>query len=63
MQKVTDQKGNGLEAARTQPAGTFTKRTTDFIARCARIATVNAEMNILFLLLAFQFVVIVWGVL
>lgn len=56
-------KGNGLDAANDQPAKTLTKRTADFIARAARYATVNAGFNILFLVLALQFVAIVWGAL
>lgn len=56
-------KGNGLTTPHSQPAKTLTKHTGDFIARAARFATVNAEFNILFLVLALQFVLIVWGVL
>lgn len=56
-------KGNGLDAANDQPAKTLTKHTADFIARAARYASVNAEFNILFLVLALQFVLIVWGAL
>jgi len=46
-----------------QVVKTLSKRTVDFIARAARFATVNAEFNILFLVLALQFVLIVWGAL
>lgn len=56
-------KGNGLDAANDQPAKTLTKHTADFIARAARCATVNGGFNILFLALALQFVLNVWGVL
>ena len=54
-------KGNGPDAANDQPAKTLTKHTTDFIARRIKSATVNAEMNAMFLPLAFQFAVIIWG--
>ena len=33
--KTNAPKGNGLDAAHDQPAKTFTKHTTDFIALCA----------------------------
>jgi hypothetical protein len=56
-------KGNGLDAANDQPAKTLSKRTADFIAAAARYAIVNGGFNILFLVLASQFVAIVCGAL
>jgi len=56
-------KGNGLDAANDQPAKTLTKHAADFIAAAARYAIVNGGFNILFLVLALQFVAIVWGAL
>lgn len=56
-------KGNGLAAPHDQPAKTLTKHAADFIAAAARNATVNAGFNILFLVLALQFVAMAWGVL
>ena len=56
-------KSNGLGAAHDQPAKTLTKHTADFIAAAARYATVNGGFNVLFLVLALQFVAIVWGTL
>ena len=56
-------KGNGLEAPHDQPAKTLTKHTAYFIAAAARYAIVNGGFNILFLVLALQFVAIVWGAL
>lgn len=44
-----------------QVVKTLSKRTVDFIARAARYATVNGGFNILFLVLALQFVAMVWG--
>ena len=41
----------------------ISKHTADFIARAARYATVNGGFNILFLVLALQFVLIAWRVL
>jgi len=54
---------NGLTAGNSQPVKSHSKRTTDFIAACARFASVNNGYNILFLVLGLQFVLIVWGVL
>ena len=56
-------KGDGLDAPHDQPAKTFTKHTADFIARAVRYAAVNSGFNILFLVLALQFVVIFLGAL
>lgn|GEM_PF-2891617 len=61
--KVNLTKGNGLDAPHDQPAKTITKHAADFIASAARYATVNGGFNILFLVLALQFVAIFWGVL
>jgi hypothetical protein len=61
MPKFNPTSGDGLEAARNQPAKILTKHTADFIAAAARYATVNGGFNILFLALALQFVAIVWG--
>jgi len=61
--KFNLKKGNGLTTPHSQPAKTLTKYTADFIARAARFASVNAEFNILFLVLTLQFVAIVWGTL
>ena len=63
MPKFNITKGDGLEAARNQPANTHTKHTADFIAAACRYATVNGGFNVLFLALVLQFVLIVWGVL
>lgn len=52
---------NECPVAAGQVVKTLSKRAADFIARAARYATVNAEFNILFLVLALQFVLIVWG--
>jgi hypothetical protein len=41
----------------------ISKHTADFIAAAARYATVNGGFNVLFLVLALQFVAIVWGTL
>jgi hypothetical protein len=61
---VRPAKGNGLDAANDQPAKiSKKKRTTDFIAAAARYATVNGGFNVLFLVLALQFVAMVWGAL
>ena len=56
-------KHNGLDAANDQPAKTLSQYATDFIAAAARYATVNGGFNILFLMLALQFVALVWGML
>jgi hypothetical protein len=56
-------KGNGLDAANDQPAKTLAIHTADFIAAAARYAIVNGGFNILFLVLALQFVAVVWGAL
>jgi len=40
----------------------LTKHTANFIAAAARYASVNAGFNVLFVVLALQFVLIVWGV-
>ena len=61
MPKFNLTKGDGLDAANDQPAKTLTKYTTDFIAAASRYATVNGGFNILFVVLALQFVAIVWG--
>ena len=61
--KTNAPKGDGLDAAHDQPVKTLTKYATDFIAAIARYASANTEFNILFLVLTFQFVAIVWGVL
>jgi hypothetical protein len=39
----------------------ISKRTVDCIAAAIRYATVNGGFNILFLVLALQFVALVWG--
>jgi hypothetical protein len=44
-------------------ANTLSKRTTDFIAATARYASVNNGFNVLFVVLALQFVAMAWGVL
>lgn len=54
---------NECPVAAGQVAKTISKHTSDFIAAAIRYATVNGGFNILFLLLAFQFVAIVWGAL
>jgi len=56
-------KGNGPTAPHDRPAKTFTKFAADFIAAAARYATGNNRLSILFVVLALQFVLIVWGVL
>ena len=53
-------KGNGPDAPHDRPAKTLTKYATDFIAATARYANVNGGFNILFLMLALQFVALVW---
>lgn len=42
---------------------TLSKVATDFIAATARYASANTEFCIMFLVLALQFVTIVWGAL
>jgi hypothetical protein len=53
---------NGLTLEQGQPVKTLSKHTTDFTAAAARYASVNNGYNVLFLVLALQFVLIVWGV-
>ena len=47
-------KGNGLDAANDQPAKTFTKNTTDFIARAARYAIADAGYLVLCMVVLIQ---------
>lgn len=57
-------KGNGPEAARNQPAKTFTKYTADFTARAARFATADSCYLLLcVVVLAQAALMFVWGVL
>ena len=42
--KTNAPKGNGLDAANDQPAKTFTKSTTDFIALCAMLVVTDARL-------------------
>lgn len=46
-----------------QVAKTISQYATDFIAATARFASADNGCNFLFLVLALQFVAIVWGVL
>ena len=56
--------GNGLEAARNQPAKTLTKYATDFIARCTIIASADAGLYVAFAVVLLQAaLMVVWGVL
>lgn len=54
---------NECPVAAGQVAKTISKRTADFIAAACRYATVNGGFNVLFLVLALQFVALVWGAL
>lgn len=47
-------KGDGLDAANDQPAKTFTKHTTDFIACTTRLAIADAGLTVAFALAALQ---------
>ncbi len=63
--------GNGLEAARNQPAKLLTKYATDFIARCTLFASgfylnkgIDPTLCVAFVLVLLQAVVMAaWGVL
>jgi hypothetical protein len=56
-------KGDGLDAANDQPAKTFTKNTTDFIARCMVAASNDAGLCVLVAVVAIQAVLMALGVL
>jgi len=61
--KFIPTKGDGRNAGHAAPTKTTTKSRFDFIAAAARYASVNGGFNILFVVLALQFVLIVWGAL
>ncbi len=54
---------NECPVAAGQVVKKLSKCAADFIARATRYTTVNAEFNILFLVLTLQFVAMAWGAL
>lgn len=54
---------NECRGGARQVVKTISKRTIDFIAAAARYASVNNGFNVLFLVLALQFVALVLGAL